>query len=167
MEKKVTSPVIKGLLIALVLIILGFIGRAANIQYEGWFGWVSYGLLIGGIIVSCIVYSNQMEHDVTFGNVFSNGFKTTAVVTCLTILFMVILFLVMPEMKNEMIENARNEAAKGPGTEEEIEQGMRMFEKMFWVFIIGGILLAYLFMGCIASLIGAAIAKKNPRPNPF
>lgn len=168
MEKKVTSPVMKGLLIALILIIIGFVGRYANLQFEPWFAWVSYGLLIGGIIISCITYSNQMDHNVTFGNVFANGFKTTAVVTCLTILFMVILMLAMPEMKEEMLENARTQAAKGPATEEQVEQSMQIFNKMFWVFIIGGILLAYLFMGCIASLIGAAVAKKNPRPtNPF
>jgi hypothetical protein len=167
METKVTSPVVKGLIITLILIVASFAGRAANIQYESWFAWVSYGLLIGGIIISCIIFSNQMQHDVTFGNVFANGFKTTAVVTCLTILFMVILMLVMPEMKEELIENARAQAAKGTATEEQIDQSMAVFDKMFWVFMIGGILLGYLIIGCIASLIGAAVAKKHPRPNPF
>jgi amino acid transporter len=168
METKVTSPVIKGLLIALVLIIIGFVGRMTNLQYETWFAWLSYGLLIAAIIISCIIYSNQMDHNVTFGNVFANGFKTTAVVTCLTILFMVILLLAMPDMKEEMIENMQKQAEKGStATEEQLEQSQELFKKMFWVFVVGGILLGYLIMGCIASLIGAAVAKKNPNQTPF
>jgi amino acid transporter len=168
METKVTSPVIKGLLITLVLTIIGFVGRMANLQYETWFAWLSYGLLITAIIISCIIYSNQLNHNVTFGNVFANGFKTTAVVTCLTILFMVILLLAMPEMKEEMIEHMQKQAEKGSSaTEEQLEQSRELIPKMFWVFVIGGILLGYLIMGCIASLIGAAIAKKNPNQTPF
>jgi hypothetical protein len=71
-------------------------------------------------------------------------------------------------MKEELIENARKQAAaQGTATEEQIDQSMAVFDKMFWVFMIGGILLGYLIIGCIASLIGAAVAKKHPRPNPF
>jgi hypothetical protein len=42
-----------------------------------------------------------------------------------------------------------------------------MMEKYFIPFAIGGALFMYLLIGVIASLIGAAIAKKNPEVSPF
>ena len=39
-----------------------------------------------------------------------------------------------------------------------------MTKRFFMVGMIGGILLFYLITGAVASLIGAAITKKDPRP---
>jgi hypothetical protein len=52
--------------------------------------------------------------------------------------------------------------AKGNITEEQINAGLEMTKKFFMVFLVGGTLIGYLFFGTIASLIGAAVTKKNP-----
>jgi hypothetical protein len=46
--------------------------------------------------------------------------------------------------------------------EDQIEKGIELWQKMFWVFTIGGILLVYAIVGAIGSLIGAAVTKKKP-----
>ena len=47
-------------------------------------------------------------------------------------------------------------------------QGMALGKKFFLTFVIGGVILMYAILGAIASLLGAAIAKKNPKAtNPF
>src|SRR5690242_21521890 len=102
MQTKPSTPVVKGLIIALILIVVGFVGRLVHVDMESWFRWVSNLLLVIGIIVSCVTYSNQLNHNVTFGNVFADGFKTTAVVTCITIVFTVIIMMVMPEIKQQI-----------------------------------------------------------------
>jgi hypothetical protein len=61
------------------------------------------------------------------------------------------------------MKQAQNRGA----TEEQIEQQQAIFGRMFWVFIIGGILLAYLIMGTIGALIGGGVAKKNPNYTPI
>jgi hypothetical protein len=58
---------------------------------------------------------------------------------------------------------SENMAKKGM-TQEQINMGISMYKKFFTVSAIGGTLVIDLIIGVIASLIGAAIAKKNPRP---
>jgi hypothetical protein len=166
METTVTSTAVKGLIISLVLIVLSVAAQLMNFDTESWYRWLANILLFGGIIASCIIYAKQMNGNVTFGNVFANGFKTAAVVTCITLLFTVILFLVMPELKQRFFEIAAREAEKAGATDDIIEKQQALLKKMFWVFIIGGIMVTYLIVGAIASLIGAAAAKKNPQ-SPF
>ena len=49
-------------------------------------------------------------------------------------------------------------------SEDQVEQALNMTKKFFMVFLIGGALLGYLIVGAIASVIGAAITKKDPHP---
>jgi hypothetical protein len=82
------------------------------------------------------------------------------------LIFTVALFLIMPELKQRLFEVAAQEAEKQGASDEMLEKQQELMKKMFWVFIIGGIMVTYLIVGAIASLIGAAVAKKNPR-DPF
>lgn len=166
METKVTTPVVKGLIVSLILIVLSVAGQFLDFDQQSWYKWLSSFILFGGIIACCILYANQKNHNVTFGNVFADGFKTSAVITCITILFTVVLFLVMPELKQRIFEQAATQAEKAGAADDMVEKQQAMFKSMFWVFIIGGIMVTYLVIGAIASLIGAAVAKKQPR-DPF
>jgi Protein of unknown function (DUF4199)/TgpA N-terminal domain/ATP synthase j chain len=166
MEPKVTSSIAKGVMISLVLLAISIAGQLLNLDTQSWFRWLSTLILLASIITSCIVYSNQNENNVTFGNIFAEGFKTTAVITCLTIVFTVIMFLLMPELKQRFFDIAAQEAEKSGASDDIIEKQQALVKKMFWVFIIGGIMVTYLIVGVISSLIGAAAAKKNPR-DPF
>ena len=166
METKVTSTVVKGIVISLVLITLSIVGQIADLDTQSWFKWLSVLLLFAAIIGSCILYANQNNHNVTFGNTFADGFKTTAVITCLTIVFIIVLFLVMPELKQRALDQAMLEVEKGGQSDEAMEKAAGFVKSMFFPFLIGGIMVTYLFIGALAALIGAAVAKKQPR-DPF
>jgi hypothetical protein len=168
METKVTSPVLKGLLIALLLIVISVVSYATNQSDASWNKWASNIILLGGIIVSCIIYANQNNGNVTFGNVFANGFKTGAVVTCLMIVFTVLFITLKPEIKELAMEKAREGMAQKQNVSEaDAEKGMEIMSKFFYPIMIGAILLMDLVMSVIGALIGAAVAKKNPNQNPF
>src|SRR6266496_2379957 len=130
MEQKVTSPVLKGVIITLLLIVFGliiyFTGQMANKSIS----YLQYAILCIGIIWSCTSYAKQLNGNVTFGNVFGHGLKTTAVVAALLAVytFIAVKFLVP--------------------------------------IAIGTILFMFAIVGAISSLIGAAVAKKNPQ-GPF
>jgi hypothetical protein len=167
MEKKATSPVSKGVIITLLLIVFGLI-----IYFSGQMGnkslsYLQYIVLIAGIIWSCISYAKQMNGNVTFGNVFAHGFKTTAVVAALLAVytFIAVKFL-FPDIVDKSLEMAKKEMESKNLTEEQMQAALDMTRKFFLPFAIGGILVMFAIIGCVSSLVGAAIAKKNPQ-GPF
>lgn len=163
MEKKVTTHIVKGLIIGLVIFALSTILQVFNIQ-DKWVQWAILALFMAAIVWADISFSNDMDSNVTYGKVFVHGFKTTTIVTLISIAGFLLIYLIMPEIKDKALLIARTEMEKDPkNTEDMIDTAMKMVDKFFLAFGIGGTLLSYMFFGAIASLIGAAIAKKNPQ----
>jgi hypothetical protein len=168
METTVTNPPVKGLVISLLIIvfsmILYFTGQTTNQALS----YLQYVILIGGIIWSCTSYAKQLNGNVTFGNVFAHGFKTTAVVIVLVTIYTILAIkVIFPEMLNIIIEQAKENMRKQPNvTDEQIDKGVDFMKNNFMTFAIAGIIFMFGIVGLISSLIGAAVAKKNPQ-NPF
>jgi NADH:ubiquinone oxidoreductase subunit 6 (subunit J) len=168
MEQKISTPVQKGLIISLILIVFGLALYFTNQYMNKGLSYLQYLILIIGIIWSCNVYAKQMNGNVTFGNVFAHGFKTTAFVAALMAVytFVAVKFL-FPEMVDKIMDATREEMQKNDQlNEEQISQSLEMIRKFFLPFAIGGIIFFFALVGAISSLIGAAIAKKNPK-DPF
>lgn len=167
METKVTTPVIKGLIISMILIVIGlaiyFTGQVANKSL----GYLQYLILFAGILWGCLNYAKQLDGNVSFGNVFAHGFKITAVVTVILVLYTVLALTVLfPEMKDKLIEQAELEMEKQSMSDSQREQAISMMKNYMMPFAIAGILFFFMVIGLIASLIGAAAAKKKPL-DPF
>ncbi|HEU4471380.1 MAG TPA: DUF4199 domain-containing protein [Flavisolibacter sp.] len=165
MEQKPISHVTAGLIIGAVLVLLSILssyaesaGRASQ--------WLVYLVIFGGLIFFITRYGKSRNNNVTFGNLFAYGFKTTAVFILLMIGFIVLFNLIFPEFKEKGFEMARAEMEKNKSLkEEDIDRAMGWARDYFWVFAIGGTALLYTILGAIGSLIGAAVTKKQPR-NP-
>jgi hypothetical protein len=168
MEQKISSPVQKGLIISLVLIVFGLILYFTNQYMNKGLSYIQYVILLGGIIWSCQTYAKQMNGNVTFGNVFAHGFKTTAFVAALIAVYtLVAVKFLFPEMIDKIMESARQDMLKdGKMSEDQINQGIEIGKKFFVPFAIGGIIFFFALIGAVGSLIGAGIAKKNPQ-DPF
>jgi NADH:ubiquinone oxidoreductase subunit 6 (subunit J) len=168
MEPKITSHITKGLIISLILVVLDLIAGFANFKFATWFRWIPTLILVGSIIWACINYGSQLNNNVTFGNVFTHGFKTTAVIACIVTVFTVLsLLVIFPETKDIALDQARKQMeAKGNMPEETIDKAIEMTKKFFLPFAIAGAVFGTIIVGAIASLIGAGITKKNP-PSPF
>ena len=164
MEKQITSHIVKGAILAGISILFSSIIYVFNLYAIQWLSWLSYAILIGGIIYSNVLFANQSDNNVTFGNIFAHGFKTTAVIIVITVVYTLLaLYVLFPDMADKIIELSRIEMAKNPKmTDEMIEQAMTMTKKLFLPFAIAGAILGTGIMGAIGSLIGAAVAKKNP-----
>jgi|KBSSwiStaDraftv2_1062776.scaffolds.fasta_scaffold618981_2 hypothetical protein len=164
MEKKVMTHVQKGLLVSLILIVIGIAGYFTKLFEQSWFSWASNGILCIAVIWGCVTYANQMNGQVTFGNVFTHGFKMSVVIALILIVWVILAMTVLfPEMKDKSLEMARQRMEeRGNLSDSQIEQGVEFTKKFFIPFAIGGTLLGTLIFGTVASLIGAAVAKKKP-----
>ena len=166
-ENKIMSPQIKGLIIALILIVIGIAAYFTGLAYESWFSWASSGIFCIAVIFACIHYANQKDGFVTFGNVFGHGFKITAVTTVIVLIYSVLALTVLfPEMKEKIFEMQQAEMEKRDMPSEQVETTMNMMKKYFMLFLVLGVIVGNLIFGCIGSLIGAAAAKKR-KINPM
>jgi hypothetical protein len=168
METKVTTPQIKGLIIALILIVYSIVIYLVDGMQHPGLAYIQYIFFLGGIIWACISYSKQLNANVTFGNVFSHGFKTTAVITVIVLIYTILSFKVLfPEMIDKSIEITRQKMeATGKATDSQIEQQMTMMREHFTLFAVVGVVIGSAILGLISSLIGAAVARKKPQ-DPF
>jgi hypothetical protein len=165
--KKPISHFVAGLIIGAVLIIYSLALNFAGKGQDRTLGWLAYLLFVIGLIVFINLYGNAKNNEITFGGLFSYGFKATAIATLLIVICLVIVISIMPDFKQKILDAMRQGMEdQGKLDDDKIDQTVKMFSKNFILFVVGGALFMYLLFGVIASLIGAAITKKNP-VSPF
>jgi len=166
MENTVTSHIVKGAILSAISIVLSVIVYVFNLYEMSWLSWINYAIFIGGLIYGAILFANQNNNNVTFGNVFAHGFKTTAVVIVITVLYTILSTkLLFPDMVDKIVEMTRKQMEKNPQmTDEMIEQAVTMTKKFFLPFAIGGAIFGTGILGAIGAAIGEGVAKKNPNP---
>lgn len=165
MEKKQTH-IMYGLITALALIALNLIIHLADVEDPTWTQWISYTIFLIGVLINAFAFSKANDNYVTFGNVFSSGFKASAIITLISIAWLFIFMWLFPEMKEKGFEIARKSMEKKNMDEEQIEQALVMTKKYYNVFMVGAVVFSYMFIGALSSLIGAAIVKKKGEVPP-
>ncbi len=166
MENQVTSHIVKGVILSAISIVFAIVVYVFNLYEMTLLSYVNYAVFLGGLIYGGILYANQNNNNVTFGNVFAHGFKTTAVVIVITSIYTILSFKVLfPDMLDKVLEISRKKMAENPKmTDEMIEQAMAMTKKFFIPFALGGTVIGTGILGAIGAAIGAGVAKKNPNP---
>lgn len=168
MEKKITSPAVKGVIISLILIVISLTIQFLNLSKNRGFSSIQFVILIGGLIWSAVSFSKQMNGNVTFGNVFTHAFKTAAAITAIMVIYAIIsIKFISPEAMNMALAEARSGMEAKNMSDDQIDQALSFTKKFFIPLTAGGILLSFLIMGVIGSIIGAAVSKKNPQQGPF
>jgi hypothetical protein len=168
METKITTPIIKGVIITLLLIVYGLIIYFTGQIQNQALSYGQYVIFLAGIIWSCVNYSQQMNANVTFGNVFAHGFKTSAVIMVLLLIYTVVaLNFLFPDIVDKSMEISKQKMEEsGKLSDSQIDQQLTMVKDHFTLFAVAGIVIGFAILGAISSLIGAAVAKKKPR-DPF
>jgi uncharacterized membrane protein len=169
MESKGKSFVNIALVISLILILVDLIGKFANLTFATWFRWLPAIILIISLIFACRNFGTQQGGNVSFGKVFGYGFKISAVVTAIMLVYTIIaLYFIFPEMKDMAVEEARKQMeAKGTLSQANIDTALEMTRKFFMPFALIGVVIGTLIIGAIGSLLGAAFTKKNKVQGDF
>jgi len=166
MEKKVISPATKGLFISVALIAFAVVVTVLQQDTNRSLSIIPIAIMLGGIVWACLSYSKQMDGNVTFGNIFSHGFKASALIAGIMGLWVALsLTVIFPEALDRAMEVQREAMIKKGGiSDEDIDKYMTIGRKM--AVPMGTIVsvILYLAVGAISALLGASIAKKNPNP---
>lgn len=166
MEKKSITHITAGLIIAGVLIVYSMVLTFADLSANRSLSLLSLVFLAAGLIYFITQYGKSVDHTASFGQLFSFGFKATAVTTIIVLAFQVLFFLVFPEYRDKMEEISREAMYKQGLSDQQVDQAIEFTKRFFWPFLIAGTLVSNLIVGAIGSLIGAGITKKNPQ-TPF
>jgi hypothetical protein len=167
MTQKPLSHIFAGLIIAGVLIIYSMVITFRGLSGNKTLGFLSLMILLLAVAGFVFLYGRSEQFSLSFGQLFSYGFRTTAVATLVTIAFLVLFYLIFPEYKDQMFEVSREQMQlQGNLSEDQIEQGLSVMKRFFWPIVIGGALFNNLVVGAIGSLIGAGISPKGER-RPF
>ena len=163
-QKKTLSNVNAALLLFLFMVVLTIVSNFWGLQANTQLSWVTYLIIVGGIIAVVIKYGKDRDNNVTFGNLFAYGFKTIAITTALFLVFSVLFYLIFPEYKAQLLEIARENAMKNvtPDNKDQLEKSAQFIDRFFWPGLIAGLMFSFAILGAIGSLIGASIAKKEP-----
>ena len=166
MEEKVTSHIIKGVVLSVISIVFSTIVYVFNLYEMQSLSLINYAILFCGLIYGCILYSNENKNQVTFGNVFANGFKTTAVIIVITSLYTVLsVKFLFPEIIDISLRISRKGMESNPNIpKDSIELNLNIVRKYFIPLTLGISMAVLAILGLIGSLIGAAVAKKNTNP---
>ncbi len=168
MEVKPATPVKKGALITAIILLVGFIiyfSGAISINSFRVLTWIECMLLFTAIICSSVYYANQMNGNVLFGNVFAEGFKTTAVIICLFSLCVVIFAsFIFPGMADKVAGTIRLSLEKDNQlSSNQIDEYLSPLKNHFASIVTGFTILFFGVSGAVGSVTGAIIAKKKPK----
>ncbi len=160
-EKKSVSHFSAGVIIAAIMVVFSLVMSFAGQGQNQALGWLAYVIFILALIYFINQYGKANGNELSFGNLFNYGFKTTSIVTLIVIVFLVLFFSFFPEYKDKMLDSSRIAMEKqGRISEEQLDETLSMMNKNFILFAGAGALFMYLLLGAVGSLIGAAVTKK-------
>lgn len=155
-----------GLVTGLIVVVIAAAFQVMKVPPKSPVQYILYLPFAVGVIMACTNYAKSMDNYVTFGKVFTIGFKTTTLVTLLVLAWVLLSFVIFPDIKEEYINMSLQAMEEQDLTDAQIDSAMGITEKMFYPIMIGGAIFGNMVPGLIFSLIGAAVNKKKGNMPP-
>lgn len=154
-----------GAITALVMIVINVAMLLTGNQDNKAINWIAFLPFLAGIIACCIAYAKANDKMVTFGQVFSSGFKASAIIALIIIVWSFLSLYIWPDIKVRALDKAMLDMENNKMSQEQMDQAIGITKKYFGVFMAAGALFSTLFFGAVFSLIGAAVAPKKGTPH--
>ncbi|NQU53674.1 MAG: DUF4199 domain-containing protein [Bacteroidetes bacterium] len=169
MEQKSTSiwksTLLSGVYLAIALILISVIFYVTGNSFSKLSQYLSYPVMLIGIILGQISYKKELEGYITYGQAFGAGVLTLVFASFISGIYTYLLFEIIDPSLQEQLRIFTEEqiVSQGRVPEEQIDMAVNMaakFQKpviMFVMAVFGGALI-----GSIISLITSIFIKKNP-----
>lgn len=164
METKITSHVVKGLIIVGILIALDLVLLQLYHPVPDGLRYLPRLIIVfAGVLAACIIYSKQVGGQAGFGEIFSHGFRTTAVIAFIlaAYTFIAVKAIEPPPGPAEMEAAVKAIEQRGNTLHEEAVREAATAAKSRWVIYVSISIFATLIPGLLASLAVGVLAKKN------
>jgi len=158
------STMTSGAIMAAGLLIFTLILYMTNLLLSAGLNYLSYLIVIGGIILGIKNYKDQEEQGfISYGRAFGVGMLTVLFASVIMAIFMYVLYSVIdPGLIEKTLELTRTKMADQHLTDDQVEMALNMSKKFVTPGVIAlGTIVAYGFIGAIISLIAAAFMKKD------
>ena len=158
------STMTSGAILGAALVIYTLILYMTNLTYSTGLGYVSYLIMIGGIVLGIKNFRDQeQEGFISYGRALGVGMLTVMFASIIMAVFVYILYTIIdPGLVEKGIEIARNKMAGKNLSDDQIEMAINMTKKfMTPTFMVIGTIIGYAFFGLIFSLVVAAVMKKD------
>jgi hypothetical protein len=170
MEKKpsmIQHTMTWGAIIGIIMIVYSLVLYLAHQTYNQVLGYLSYVLLIAGILVGSIAYRDKILGGfISYKDAFLTGLLITVFAGILSSFFSFILIrYIDPGVIEQAIAMTEEKMMNRGLSEDQIEMAMEKSKEFIGspVMVLIG-LLSFAFIGTIISLITAAIVKKERSP---
>jgi len=159
------SALLSGVYLAIVLILLNVVFYVTGNPFSKFAQYVSYPILIGGVILAQLTYKKVLGGTLTYGQAVGVGVLAMVFASLISGLYTFVLYqFIDPSLQEQLRIFTEQEIIKqGRVKEEQLEMAVNMaakFQKpaiMFAMAVVGGA-----FIGLVISLITAIFVKKNP-----
>ncbi len=155
-----------GIYLGAALIILSLLFYVFDLYTENWVSYISYAVLLGGIVISAISYRDKhLNGYITFGQSFLVGFFTALFAGILAAIYTgVFMSFAGEEVTAVLLQKAEESmiATNPDMTDEQLDMALKMTAKMLnpvWLTVIS--FLSNLFFGAVFSLIASIFIKKE------
>jgi len=166
-EKKpnfLKSSLYWGVILGVVLIIYSLLLYFVDLSLEKWVQWVSYAIMIGGIVLATINYRNtELGGAITYGQALGFG---TMLILVASILYAIYNFVFMqfidPGFSEKMLQMAEEQLVDRGMSTEQIDMAIEMQRKIMKPWLISLISIpGNVFFGFLFSLVTSIFVKKK------
>jgi uncharacterized membrane protein (UPF0182 family) len=151
-----------GLATAALLMLLTLVFYFARLQAGGIQPLIFAAIIIAGVIFSCLAFKRTFP-EAPFNEVFFNGFRTTAIIAFLLVLFAIIFVFTFPDFKAQAIEGFRQkEITEASGKADllaKVEDNVGFYKSRFLTMFIGINMMIAVLAGLVGSVAGAFFSK--------
>lgn len=150
-----------GLPTAIAMVIAAAVTLMLNAEENTIVNYIPIFLMFIGIFIADLQYRKLNDNAASVGELFGNGFKITAIITLIMIIWVAISFQIFPDAKERAIQAGVKSMEAQKYTAKEIEDGVKSMRDNFAIYNIFGVLFTYIIAGALSSFIAAIFLRKE------
>ena len=152
----------KGLIIALVLILVDIVLQVTHQKFQPWVNYLNIAILLIGVVASVNIKATEPNEKAIFSNLFGYGFKVSVVTVCVMFVYTFLsIYVVFPNYLNEFYEHQMAEAQKLPNFNAAgiaMAENKAMALKVMRTSLLSMVIMFNLAVGITGALVGSVIA---------